>query len=73
MNRVTARVIGCLSPGTIDVVLCPGAEVGTPVRIPIELAPPECRFPNREFIAVMDGCIMVDGERLKVAPAATHD
>jgi len=62
MHRVLAKVVGCLSPGTIDVILCPGDQVELPVRIPIEAAPAECRFPNRQFIAIMDGPMIVASE-----------
>ncbi len=49
---VLVRVIGCLSPGYMRVVVGPGVgqlNGGLEQDWPVEFVPAEARFPNREF------------------------
>jgi hypothetical protein len=62
MPQEHARVIGCLSPGTIDVVLVPGDHESSPVRLEIALVPPELRLPNCELLLDLKGCVVVSAE-----------
>lgn len=52
-SRLYCRVVGCLTPGSIDVVVIgsPGVQPGSfyphPIRrVPRDKIPPERRFPN---------------------------
>ena len=52
-----ARVIACLSPGYLRVIVHPGvglADGGIPTDIPMELVPLDLRMPNSEFTLVLD-------------------
>ena len=56
-NRIRARVIGCLAPGCVDVILGPDIGMlngGVPTQLPIDIVPIALRIPNTEFIVVLD-------------------
>jgi hypothetical protein len=55
--RFTARVIGCITPGCVDIVLGPGIGMldgGIPTVLPFDLVPSSLRMPNSEFVVIMD-------------------
>jgi hypothetical protein len=55
--RIWARVIGCLTPGCVDVILGPSVGMlngGVPTTLPINIVPIELRMPNTEFTVVFD-------------------
>ena len=55
--RARARVLGVLSPGTIDVIVAPGvglADGGVQHKIPLDMVPVDLRLPNSEFLLVLD-------------------
>ncbi|AFY43219.1 hypothetical protein [Nostoc sp. PCC 7107] len=47
--RVSARVLGCLLPGEITVILFPGHGLVLIEAIPTYLIPENLRMPNSEF------------------------
>lgn len=52
LYRSPARVLGCLTPNTITVVVLPDngmADGGVPTQLPVEMVPPELRMPNSVF------------------------
>jgi hypothetical protein len=55
--RVLARVIGCITPGCVDVILGPDFGMlngGVPTVLPSELVPYSLRMANTEFVVVWD-------------------
>jgi hypothetical protein len=56
-SRIWARVIGCITPGFVDVILGAGVGMldgGVRTQIPIDLVPFALRTPNTEFVVVVD-------------------
>jgi hypothetical protein len=57
MNRCWARVIGCVTPGCVDVIVGPSIGMldgGIHTQLPIDMVPIALRMPNTEFIVVLD-------------------
>ncbi len=55
--RILVRVIGCLEPGTIRVIVGPGfgmLDGGSEQTWPIDQVPADLRLPNAEFYLVRD-------------------
>ncbi|ALF53164.1 hypothetical protein ACX27_10410 [Nostoc piscinale CENA21] len=59
--RVFARVLGCLLPGEITVILFPGHGLVLTEAIPTQLIPENLRMPNSEFYLLFKhpGCEMI--------------
>lgn len=55
--RVPARVIGCVTPGCIDVFVGPDVGMldgGIPAPVPLDIVPLSLRMPNTEFMVIVD-------------------
>jgi len=50
--RFRVRVVGCVRPGCVDVLIDRGSPI--PICLPLEIVPIEFRFPNTEFIVIYD-------------------
>jgi hypothetical protein len=68
IHKVPARIVGCLVPGTIDVLIVLNGRDLSPIRIPVDAVPPEFRLPNHEFTAIMEGCEVIGGESIAAQP-----
>jgi hypothetical protein len=57
MLKAPARVLGCLCPGYVRVIVLPGygmSDGGIPHDIPLDLVPFDLRLPNSEFMLLLD-------------------
>ena len=55
IQRYPARVLGCLRPGHLTVLVAYGqgmADGGIPLDVPMEIVPSDLRMPNSEFIVL---------------------
>ncbi len=67
--RIHGRVVACISPGFVKVLVGPGVGLldgGIPTDVPEHIIPADLRFPNREFILIFNrrGSCYVAIERL---------